>query len=230
VNFGDLATNNVVGAPTLAAGTSANNDGPKATYTIDDVSAGDIVSFKTDAGNYIKIELDAGNITALNGTADDSIESSAVTGTLTGTTAGTLTLAITGGNLVVSGADTTATNLSVALSDVTVSRGHHAPVAITDITTSTNADSALTILSTAIDNVNSTRAGLGASMSRLEFASDNLQNVAQNSAAARSRVLDADYASETTELARTQIIQQAATAMLAQANQSQAQVLALLKS
>ena len=66
-------------------------------------------------------------------------------------------------------------------------------------------------------------------MSRLEYASDNLQNVAQNTSAARSRILDADYAGETTELARTQIIQQAATAMLAQANQSQQAVLALLK-
>ena len=102
-------------------------------------------------------------------------------------------------------------------------------MAATDITTSTLANSALTVLSTAIEGVNSTRAGLGASMSRLEYASDNLQNVAQNTSAARSRILDADYAAETTELARTQMIQQAATAMLAQANQSQQAVLALLK-
>jgi flagellin len=66
-------------------------------------------------------------------------------------------------------------------------------------------------------------------MSRLEYASDNLQNVSQNTASARSRVMDADYASETTELARTQIIQQASTAMLSQANQSQQAILALLK-
>jgi flagellin len=98
-----------------------------------------------------------------------------------------------------------------------------------DITSRTNADKAMYAMSDAIDKVNSQRALMGASMSRLEFASDNLQNVAQNSAAARSRVLDADYAAETTELARTQIIQQAATAMLAQANQSQQAVLALLK-
>jgi flagellin len=87
----------------------------------------------------------------------------------------------------------------------------------------------LGVLDTAIEGVNSTRAGLGASMSRLEYASDNLQNVSQNTSAARSRVLDADYAAETTELARTQIIQQASTAMLSQANQAQQSVLALLK-
>ena len=84
-------------------------------------------------------------------------------------------------------------------------------------------------MSDAITQVNDQRALLGASMSRLEFASDNLQNVAQNSAAARSRVLDADYAAETTNLARTQIIQQAATAMLSQANQSKQNVLSLLQ-
>ena len=58
---------------------------------------------------------------------------------------------------------------------------------------------------------------------------NNLKNVSQNTLASRSRVLDADYAAETTELARTQIIQQAATAMLSQANQQAQSVLALLK-
>jgi len=94
---------------------------------------------------------------------------------------------------------------------------------------STNAVKALYALAEGISNVDSARASLGASMSRLEYAADNLTNVAQNSSAARSRILDADYAAETTELARTQIIQQAGTAMLAQANQSQQQVLALLR-
>ena len=77
--------------------------------------------------------------------------------------------------------------------------------------------------------MNSQRASFGASINRLEHASDNLANVSQNTSASRSRVLDADYASETTELARTQIIQQAATAMLSQANQQAQSVLALLK-
>jgi len=98
-----------------------------------------------------------------------------------------------------------------------------------DITSAANAKASLYALSDAINNVDAQRASLGASMSRLEYASDNLTNVAQNTSAARSRILDADYAAETTELARTQIIQQAATAMLAQANQSQQQVLALLR-
>ncbi len=99
-----------------------------------------------------------------------------------------------------------------------------------DITDATKAAKALYGTADAINNIDSARAALGASMSRLEYAADNLTNVAQNSSAARSRVMDADYAAETTELARTQIIQQASTAMLAQANQSQQQVLALLTS
>ena len=69
----------------------------------------------------------------------------------------------------------------------------------------------------------------GAVINRLEYAADNLANVSQNTSASRSRILDADYASETTELARTQIIQQAGTAMLSQANQQAQSVLALLK-
>ena len=91
------------------------------------------------------------------------------------------------------------------------------------------ATTALTQLGFAIDKVNSHRATLGATINRLEYAADNLANVSQNTSASRSRVLDADYASETTELAKTQIIQQAATAMLSQANQAAQSVLALLK-
>ena len=102
-------------------------------------------------------------------------------------------------------------------------------LAAVEINTAAKAKEALYALAEGISNVDSARATLGASMSRLEYASDNLQNVAQNTSSARSRVLDADYAAETTELARTQIIQQAATAMLAQANQSQQAVLSLLR-
>ena len=100
---------------------------------------------------------------------------------------------------------------------------------LTSATATINATGALSGLDTAIKLLNTERATLGATISRLEYAADNLANVAQNTAASRSRVLDADYASETTELARTQIIQQAATAMLSQANQQAQSVLALLK-
>ena len=97
------------------------------------------------------------------------------------------------------------------------------------ITSASEADDAIDELSNAITRVNTERAALGSVISRLEYAADNLANVAQNTSASRSRILDADYASETTELARTQIIQQAATAMLSQANQQAQSVLALLR-
>jgi len=101
----------------------------------------------------------------------------------------------------------------------------------TSLTISSNTDSgtALGYVNTAITNVNSQRAIFGAAINRLEYAADNLSNTSQNVSASRSRVLDADYAKETTELARTQIIQQAATAMLSQANQQAQSVLALLR-
>ena len=95
--------------------------------------------------------------------------------------------------------------------------------------TATLATAAMIGLDDAIEAVNLERASYGAAINRLEYAADNLSNVSQNTSASRSRILDADYASETTELARTQIIQQAGTAMLSQANQQAQSVLALLK-
>ena len=97
------------------------------------------------------------------------------------------------------------------------------------ITDRTEADTAITEIGHAITRLQAERATLGSVINRLEYSADNLSNVSQNTSASRSRILDADYASETTELARTQIIQQAATAMLSQANQQAQSVLALLK-
>ena len=101
----------------------------------------------------------------------------------------------------------------------------------TDLAISTNADAntAMGYIDTAITAVTTRRATLGAAISRLEHAIDNLSNNAVNTEASRSRIMDADYAAESTELARAQIIQQAGTAMLAQANQRSQSVLQLLK-
>jgi len=97
------------------------------------------------------------------------------------------------------------------------------------MTTAALANTALAAIDTAIAGVDSQRATVGAAINTLEFAVDNLANASQNTQAARSRIADADYAAETTELARTQIIAQAATAMLSQANQQSLSVMALLK-
>ena len=98
-----------------------------------------------------------------------------------------------------------------------------------DILSVANASNAITQLDNAITGATAERAKLGSYMSRLQYASDNLSNVATNLDQSRSRIQDADYAVETTNLARTQIIAQASTAMLAQANQSKQSVLALLQ-
>ena len=87
----------------------------------------------------------------------------------------------------------------------------------------------ITAADVAIGAVSTQRATFGAISNRLEHAIDNLTNVSTNTQASRSRILDTDYAAATSELARTQIIQQAGTAMLAQANQLPQTVLALLQ-
>ena len=93
----------------------------------------------------------------------------------------------------------------------------------------TVASGAIGELDTVITDVSAQRATFGAVSNRLTHAIDNLTNVKTNSEASRSRILDTDYAAATSELARTQIIQQAGTAMLAQANQLPQTVLALLQ-
>ena len=84
-------------------------------------------------------------------------------------------------------------------------------------------------IDTALNTVNNTRATFGATQSRFDAIIANLQQAVENQAAARSRIMDADFASETANLSRAQILQQAGNAMVAQANQLPQQVLALLK-
>jgi flagellin len=81
----------------------------------------------------------------------------------------------------------------------------------------------------AIDNVNNTRATFGATQSRFDAIISNLQQSVENQAAARSRIMDADFAQETAAMSRAQILQQAGTAMVAQANQLPQQVMRLLQ-
>ena len=97
------------------------------------------------------------------------------------------------------------------------------------ISTTASAGEALAVLDTAVGGIDEQRAIYGAVMNRLQYTIDNLRNVSMNQMHSRSRIQDADYAKETSELARTQIIQQAATAMLSQANTLQQTVLQLLQ-
>ncbi|MDA0651299.1 MAG: flagellin [Proteobacteria bacterium] len=111
----------------------------------------------------------------------------------------------------------------------TVFGGSAASIAFSNASAAPNSSGVLTNIDAAITELNEQRATFGAAINQLTYAIDNLSNVKVNSEAARSRIEDTDYAAETSELARTQIIHQAGVAMLAQANQVTATVLALLK-
>ena len=128
------------------------------------------------------------------------------------------TISVTIGNVAIASA------ASPVLGGTTLSAvsGASIATAATAATAITNLDSALTVL-------NAQRSTIGAMVNRLTHAVDNLTNVAQNATDSRSKVEDTDYAAATSELARTQIIAQAATAILAQANQQPQSVLSLLK-
>ena len=97
------------------------------------------------------------------------------------------------------------------------------------VSTQSGSQTYITTISNAISVIAEDRARYGAVMNRLQYTMDNLRNVSMNQQQSRSRIQDADYAKETSELARTQIIQQAATAMLSQANTLQQTVLQLLQ-
>lgn len=117
--------------------------------------------------------------------------------------------------------DVTTTNLTTN-TDVTAVTGG-------DITSAANAKTAIENIDTAIDTVSQERANYGAYQNRFESVIGNLQVAAENQSSARGRIMDADYASETANLSRAQILQQAGMAMLTQANAMPQQVLSLLK-
>jgi flagellin len=208
---------------------------------------GDTVTFTVDSVAYSGKVTSAsgGEITGitLHGSSTETKTSVDDATTIASTTAGgTMTFAYSADNTFTITSGTTGSNLMAvayvtATSDGTtsgferasLSRGLTAGALFADISTSAGANSAINTLDVIIADIASARAVSGAVINRLEYAADNLANVSQNASASRSRILDADYAAETTELARTQIIQQAGTAMLSQANQQAQTVLALLK-
>ena len=125
--------------------------------------------------------------------------------------------------------------ISTSFGNVNNTDGHMSALASTRLSAATIASAvivasnAITQLDNTISDVSAQRATFGAISNRLTHAVDNLTNVKTNTEASRSRIMDTDYAAATSELARTQIIQQAGTAMLAQANQLPQTVLALLQ-
>ncbi len=123
-------------------------------------------------------------------------------------------------------------HITVSTSDLSELAGLKSVVAFSmDVTGTTNANSLKAIggLDDAIDSITSQRAKLGTVMNRFEHTISNLGNSIENAEASRSRITDTDFAKETSNLARYQILQQAATSMLSQANQAPNQVLGLLR-
>jgi flagellin len=113
---------------------------------------------------------------------------------------------------------------SAATNELTISKSN-----AVDITSNANAQVAIASIDSAISELNTQRANLGASSNRLDSTVNNLTNIAINLEGGRGRIEDADFAAESTSLAKAQILQQASTAMLAQANASKQNVLSLLQ-
>ena len=123
------------------------------------------------------------------------------------------------------GADT----VDLTMADLTSLAASGGAAGSYDVSTAAAANGLLTMIDTELDSINSARAGLGAGQNRLESVVNNLTSTSTNLADARSRIEDADYSAETTAMAKAQILSQASTAMIAQANQSQQNVLSLLR-
>ena len=103
------------------------------------------------------------------------------------------------------------------------------PASTGNVLTSANAEAMLTQVDSALDSVSDTRAALGATQNRFSSVVANLQTASENLSASRSRIMDADFAAETAQMTKAQILQQSGIAMLAQANSVPQNVLALLQ-
>jgi flagellin len=161
----------------------------------------------------------------LGGTQFNGVSILASTGTNTfqiGANSSSLIDRLTFDNFNWSGA-TTITNV---VGTAVITGTSTAPTAITD---AAGAQAAITAIDTAINAVNSQRATFGAVQNRFQNVISNLMVASENQSAARSRIMDADYAAETANLSRAQILQQAGNAMVAQANQLPQQVMSLLQ-
>ncbi|QRN03761.1 flagellin [Legionella sp. MW5194] len=210
-----------------------------AVFTNEDVATALSNSDLRDAINGVSDQT--GVIASLNGgdltlTAADG-RNITVTESGTGFTAGTDGISVTGGDFdgVLRGSLSISAVDSIAIGGTVANLGLSAAIAkdslgvdSVDVSTAAGAQEAIKRLDSALNSVTSNRAAMGALQNRFESTISNLQNVAENLSAARSRIQDADFAAETANLTKAQILQQAGTAMLAQANSIPQSVLSLL--
>ena len=208
---------------------------------VDAADAGDI-TLKVGDGPEITVSIIAGdtaasivdrinnkNIAGLTASVDgDEVKlASSVDGTST-ITQGDITVDDAAGNAAgtaaaVFGATLTATGIDTSVAATT------GTVASIDVSTASSSQDAIQIIDGAISLIDSQRADLGAVQNRFENTIANLQNISENSSAARGRIQDTDFAAETANLSKNQVLQQAGTAILAQANQLPQAVLSLLR-
>ena len=214
----NLTTNTTTNrANTLAA---INNNSAATGVTAVDNGAG-ITLTATDGRNIT---------TALAlGTATNQALQDVGLGTVAATTYSSYNLAYTGTSpLAITGSVNTATTTGFANAS-TAAAATGTALSVIDISTVNGANAALASVDAALTSVNSERAKLGAIQNRFSSTIDNIQTTSENLSASRSRIQDADFASETAALSRAQVLQQAGTAMIAQANQLPQQVLQLLR-
>jgi len=242
-----IAANNItingVGLAAISAAASTAGRGSQMAAAINDVSSqtGVTATFNTTTGavklnaadgrNIVVDAWGAGSAVDVTGLGSGTATgASAITTPVTTTTQSKVSLSTTGSaGITVAGtaAGATAAGLSAGYRASTATVG--AGVSSLDLTTAEGSQAALTTLDSAINTITDSRAAMGAYQNRLTASISNLETTSQNLSASRSRIMDTDYAKESTNLAKAQIISQAATAMLAQANKSSQSVLALLK-
>ena len=227
VSFAVTATGTADG---LSAAVSAINDqSSKTGLTASLNSAGTAVVLTNATGNDISVAdttvANAGNVTVqkLDSAAAASGASAVLTADITAATATVVGYITLDAEKSFSADVTTSTLLAADASSTLIK------VSDLDITTFTRATDALKTVDSALAFVSNVRAKLGALQSRFETTISNLQVTSENLSASRSRIVDADFAQETANLSRAQILQQAGTAMVAQANQLPQGVLALLR-
>jgi len=144
-------------------------------------------------------------------------------------TATTVTLVSTTADIVVAHAGASSSAAITGLTAATTARATSTGFSSLDISTTSGADTAMQSMDAALSAISTARASMGAIQNRFSSVVANLSTTSENLSAARSRIQDADFAKETAQLTRTQILQQAGTAMLAQANQAPQSVLSLLR-
>jgi flagellin len=232
VSSGDLTINGVdIGSLTATATTADRTTQLIAAINAKTTQTGVSAAISTENNRLTLTAADGRNIvTAVSSAASANAATGRLNGMSNNTSTAAISLTSTSGSAAVTIAGPNSSFIGVGwLTGLSANQGTGQTVSSIDLSTQTGSQSALSILDKAIDTITNSRANLGAYQNRFEAAISNLQTTSTNLQASRSRILDTDYAKETTNLAKAQIVQQAATAMLAQANQSSQSVLALLK-